>query len=103
MRFVIYKSQRVSPADFVSFWAARYDYPHYDVYRSNIGVMGGDALMKLFAWKNGRPLSEAKKRSVQQNYLERLDYVLRLGQVDGREFLAAFPTGGAIWRIFWLH
>lgn len=103
MRFVVFKTERASPADFVSFWAARYDYPDYDVYKSNIGGLTRDALMNLFVWKNGRPLSEAKKKSVERNYLERLDHVQRLGDIDGKRFLEAFPEGGAIWRIFWLH
>lgn len=103
MRFMVFRAEPASPADFVSFWAARYDYPHYDVYKSNIGVLTRGALMNLFVWKNGRPLSEAKKKSVQRNYLGRLNHVQRLGDIEGKGFLDAFPRGGAIWRIFWLH
>jgi hypothetical protein len=102
-RFVVLRAERASAADFVSFWAARYDYPDYDVYKGNIGLLTRGALLNLFEWKNGRALSEAKKRSVEQNYLDRLGYVRELGQIDGRGFLNAFPTGGAIWRTFWLH
>jgi len=106
MRLLIYRSETVQTEEFVSFWASQYDFRRYpdDVYFKYIGKRTLEAISALFEWKNGGPLSAKKRKSIKQNYLDRLDEIKSL-QTDfsPREFLNKFSEGGAIWRIFWLH
>ena len=56
------------------------------------------------SWKNGSRLSEAKRKSVRENFVDRLKELDQLPDGWGpRKFLERFSKGGAIWRIFWLH
>jgi len=49
-------------------------------------------------------LSAAKHLSVEQNYVAHIAKVSGFPQTtSAASFLEAFPSGGAIWRIFWLH
>ena len=106
MRLLIYRSESVEIKEFVSFWASQYDSRRYpdDVYFKYIGKRTPEAISALFEWKNGGPLPAKKKRSVKENYIDRLDEIKRLpADVSPQEFLDRFSKGGAIWRIFWLH
>jgi hypothetical protein len=71
MHLLIYKSNAVGCQEFVSFWSQGYDagcYPD-QVYAENIGQLTSNAILKLFEWKNGSALSEAKRRTV-QNFID---------------------------------
>lgn len=105
MMLVTYSPKRSSPKDFVRFWADQYDYPLEHLYSNNIGQpLTAERIYQLFEWKNGSPLSEPKRRSVENNYIAKMARLSRLPQnIDARVFLQEFPRGGAIWRIFWLH
>jgi hypothetical protein len=49
-------------------------------------------------------LSDRKHRSVEQNYIKRLDELKALPQsIDPAVFLKQFGQHGAIWGIFLLH
>ena len=58
--------------------------------------------MKLFEWKNGTPLSIKKLESVKQNYVS--DKTI-FPNNPSEEFIKEQlnKSGGAIWRIFWIH
>jgi len=108
-----------SPTAFLNFWAPQYTSALEHLYEENISVkpFTDEAIMKLFEWKNGSKLAEKKRKSVVQNYVSR-KHSEWVGQAIrsrrgaslqeltefAREFLkTAFPEGGPIWRIFWLH
>jgi len=89
---------------FVEEWSHRYVDPRERLYEANIGrALTPDRARRLFVWKNGGPLSSAKQGSVEANYIRRLPELGRLPtEMTPTEFLRIF-SGGAIWRIFWLH
>lgn len=91
--------------DFVRTWAATYHDPREHLYEENIGrTLTPERVLDLFTWKNGGPLSRAKEASVRRHYLARLGEAPGLpADGDVRSALALWPTGGLIWRVFWLH
>jgi hypothetical protein len=105
VQLIIYQPVTADPKAFVDFWAARYAGYDEKVYEANVGQeLTETRTLELFAWKNGTPLSEAKRKSVLTNF------VARRGELDhlpldetASDLLARFSEGGAIWRIFWLH
>jgi hypothetical protein len=106
MPMVIYKPLQATPAEFVTFWSLLYEDPREKTYyEDNIGrELTPERILKLFEWKNGGNLSGLKEASVRRNFVSRSG---ELGQLrpdqNESDFLAFFPEGGAIWRIFWLH
>jgi len=94
-----------SAEQFVDYWSALYHDSREHLYTENIHRERTPAsVYALFEWKNGGPLSERKKRSVEQNFIARIDETYSLpDDTSAREFLKRFAHGGAIWRIFWLH
>jgi len=101
----IYQPVESDIYQFVEFWSQRYRYADEGLYDDNIGLeLTEQRILELFRWKNGTPLSERKRASVNQNYVERRHELTQFEtHIDAREFLNHFPNGGAIWRIFWLH
>ena len=91
--------------EFVRYWASQYLDTNERLYVEHIEQpLTADTVRALFQWKNGGMLSVLKQRSVETNYIARLDELARLpSDLDGAEFLRLWPRGGAIWRIFWLH
>ena len=105
MPLIIYQPVNADPKAFVDFWAARYSYPDQELYDANVGQeLTETRILDLFTWKNGTPLSNAKRESVLRNFVARR---AELNQVQQNEtaanLLSRFSEGGAIWRIFWLH
>jgi hypothetical protein len=105
MPLIIYQPVNVKPEEFVNFWAARYSYSNQAFYDANAGQeLTETRILDLFTWKNGTPLSDAKRESVLRNFVARR---AELDQVQQNEpaarLLSRFSEGGAIWRIFWLH
>ena len=93
--FEIKATDRVS---FLNHWAAKYDYPSDDKYTGNIGNhLTETSLLELYEWKNGRPLSGLKRRSVIRNY------PLTFSGDARARYLNHKLQGGAIWNIFYLH
>ena len=93
----------ISPAneaDFLTHWAAKYNYPNGKKYTNNIGKpLTPQSVMELYGWKNGTgdELSAKKRRSVEANYPH--DFA---GDESAR-YLDHKKDGGAIWNIFFLH
>src|SRR5687767_2080231 len=104
MRLCILSSQGVTQDEFVSFWFRAYNDPRESLYVQNIGrPLAADSVRNLFIWKNGGVLSKLKQGSIERHFISRLSELERFQGFDGRTFLRAFPAGGAIWRLFWLH
>jgi hypothetical protein len=104
--FIIYKPESVEQRAFVEFWSRHYDEAKYDddTYAKNIGKLTQESITALFKWKNGSPLSKAKRNSLENNFIAKIALATGLRPVlDAAEFLEKFPNGCAIWRIFWLH
>jgi hypothetical protein len=101
---------------FLEFWASQYRYELEHLYETNISIkpFTDNAIWSLFEWKNGGTIAEKKKKPV-RNFIAHKedDFVKQATQfaptnsdepaVLAKEFLTLFSTGGAIWRIFWLH
>jgi hypothetical protein len=93
----------VNQDQFVKFWSRWYIYPNEKMYDNNIRhELTKERILELYCWKNGKTLSDKKKRSVLQNFVQRKKELEQI-QSDPKEFLKSFAKGGAIWRIFWLH
>lgn len=92
-------------SEFVDFWSTQYDIKMDMLYEQNITKpLTAEKIHNLFIWKNGSLLSELKAKSVQKNFIEKVDLLAKMpSDVSAAEFLERFPNGGAIWRIFWLH
>lgn len=104
-RLVVLQPQGANKRTFVDFWSARYQYGSEPIYDANIGrPLTESRIFDLFMWKNGTPLSAAKRKSVKLNFVDRTAELARFGaKTRPAHFLTHFATGGAIWRIFWLH
>jgi hypothetical protein len=105
MKLPIYLASEASPEDFIAFWASQYRYAQESLYTDNIGKpLTPDRIWELFEWKNGSRIAAPKRRSIARNYIARLSEVRKLpANTDAHAFLRLFSSGGAIWRIFWLH
>ena len=102
--FFIYARRPVSIPEFVKFWAAGYEDPHEELYTKNIDApRTHESLRELFKWKIGDWLfARALTRTLEPHFLSQIEKAKRLPP-DALVFLDAFPNGGAIYRIFWLH
>ena len=91
-------------AQWLKFWSECYGYPQPHLYDANIRIpLTADSIVELFTWKNGTPLSQKKAASVVANYVSAVNAIPMLASVeDGRKYIKNV-SGGAIWRIFWLH
>jgi hypothetical protein len=105
MKFPIYTISQASLEDFVAFWAPQYRYAQESLYTDNIGRdLTADRIRELFDWKNGPRFATRNRRSIERYYIARLSELEKLpSDTDAESFLSLFPSGGAIWRIFWLH
>jgi hypothetical protein len=105
VQFLVYAVRNVSVSEFVAYWAPRYKYKNEHHYAGNINEpLTAARIQVLFEWKNGSRLSAPKQRSVETNYIARIADLHDFPRsASARDFLQAFPSGGAIWRIFLLH
>jgi hypothetical protein len=107
---MIYSTLQTLPADraeFVRTWGALYWQfeDRESLYDQHIGApySAGD-VRSLFEWKNGMPLSKAKRASVDRNFVGRRHELDTMSPTrSASEFLVQWPRVSAIWRIFWLH
>lgn len=104
MRLMIYEPVSADAKAFIEFWSARYTGYDDDFYHANAGQeLTESRILDLFEWKNGTPLSELKKKSVQRNFVARRGELASLHNHTPTQLLEHFSDGGVIWRIFWLH
>ncbi len=108
MFLYVFTATETEKEPFVKFWSDRYTYAKgradlEHLYQENIHrPLTKETVLLLFKWKNGSRLARKKEYSVKKNYVANLDQLHGLPD-DPREFLRVFGSGGAIWRIFWLH
>ena len=103
MKLPVFREDFVTKSEFISFWSRQYSYENEHFYDDNIGKeLTEERIWALFLWKNGKPLSEKKRTSVKENFIN--DRTRIPGAPDSF-FLSTYlnKPGGAIWRIFWLH
>jgi len=103
MQLPVFIETFVSKSEFIRFWSKQYEFKNEHLYDENIGKeLNEDRIWALFQWKNGGPLSEKKKASVKDNFInKKIEIPHDLDNFDLLSFLN--KPGGAIWRIFWLH
>jgi hypothetical protein len=91
--------------DSVEFWARKYKDPNEHIYIRFInGPHADESLDRLFYWKIGAKDYKQNIVSVNRNFISRRELLGTLpGDISAESFLALFPTGGPIYRIFWLH
>lgn len=98
---ITYVAKESSPAEFVEFWSNFYPYDD-GPYDRSISNLNEENILALFKWKNGGPLSLRKQKSVEQHYVQPGCKVP--ADITAEQYLnEQCVTGGAIWRIFWLH
>ncbi len=103
MKWPILKIKTTSRDEFIEFWSNQYQYPNEDSYNSTIGKpLTAARIWQLFEWKNGGPIAAGKKKSIQKNYIEANEKAPLKGTPATLETYLN-KSGGAIWRIFWLH
>ena len=106
MKLFIYRPSAATPEQFVAYWSALYNATQDNtLYAPVVGqALTAEVVHQLFVWKNGSRLSGKKWRSVEDNYIARLEELRALPlDTNAETFLGRFSKGGAIWRIFWLH
>ena len=96
--------ENVDKENFLEFWKSLYKNENEYLYKQNIGrdLSNPQVVMALYKWKNGGNISAKKEASIQKNYID--DHVVYPKHPD-KMFLKAQlqKSGGAIWRIFWMH
>lgn len=102
-----YEDRPCSHSEFVDFWSAQYD-PGKDAdrdYWQNItSPFTPEKVRNLFKWKNGSKLSATKESSVEKHFVANVGLLSQIPKDESAaKFLARFPYGGPIFRIFWLH
>jgi hypothetical protein len=92
-------------SDSVEFWARKYGDPNEHIYIKFInGPHTDESLDRLFYWKIGAQFYKSNIVSVNRNFISRRALLGTLPcDISAESFLAQFPTGGSIYRIFWLH
>ncbi|SEG11629.1 hypothetical protein [Nitrosomonas ureae] len=105
MIFFTYQIQQGTPTQFVDHWSLQYDHSEDALYEQNIGKpLSAEKVNSLFVWKNGSKLSRLKGESINNNFINKLAALSKLPlDTSAQDFLTIFPSGGAIWRVFWLH
>jgi len=109
IRRFVYKSKGSTLREFIEFWEPRYFAANENLYTKNIRKAQTDeSLRQLFLWKGeARYLKESTAlwKSIVKNFVSQRSRVANLpANISAKDFLETeFSTGGAIYRIFWLH
>ena len=102
MQLIVYEPVKADKEAFVEFWSGRYGGYDDEFYEANVGQeLTEERILLWFEWKNGRRLSEKKRRSVLDNFVARRSELDQKHSAE--ELLARYTEGGPIFRIFWLH
>jgi len=102
--------------EFISFWAQFYNESQYPdtTYKENLRkgkMLQENNITPLLKWKNGRPLSNAKKQiavKITKN-LEEFNRFRSLGEVANGEFakfwkfVSSIVKTGLVWKVYLLH
>src|SRR5207237_2721170 len=72
MQLIVYEPVKADKEAFVEFWSGRYTGYDDEFYKANVGQeLTEERILLWFEWKNGRRLSEKKRRSVLDNFVAR--------------------------------
>jgi len=109
-------TKKLNWLEFIKFWSQSYNprhYPDEKYYFPYIkqSKLGKEAVLKLFEWKNGMPLSKNKKRVLYSvvNNLSEINNFRKLKKVSEKnikeffDFVSKIIKSGIVWRIFLLH
>ena len=116
IRFVKLDVKPSSLEEFVSFWAQFYDEGRYPdrIYEDNLRkgrLLQKNNIIPMLEWKNGRPLSDAKKQiafKIVKN-LQELNRFRSLKEVDAEHFdrfwsfISGIVRTGLVWKVYLLH
>jgi len=105
MWYPVASLRSTSSGEFTRFWGGLYKYDNPELYDRNIGkLLTRERVLDLFAWKNGRRLSERKMQTVERHFLSRLAENADFSDDSkAKDFLEQYDSDGVIWRIFFLH
>ena len=116
MRLVKLDAKPCSLKEFVSFWAQFYDEGKYpdSIYEDNLrrgGILQENNIIPLLEWKNGRPLSNAKKQIAFKivKDLQEFNQFRSLKKVSAEHFdrfwsfISSIVRTGLVWKVYLLH
>ena len=92
--------------DFNDFWSEKYDYPNIETYDNILEKKEFSELdlEKIFQWKNGMTLSEAKKSGLDKKIISKRIIINELKlKFNEEEFEKEFNSLTAVWKIFLRH
>lgn len=92
MKMIVLKCNLSSHEDFIRFWASLYVDKHEEYYTRNIGKkLTPEQVRELFLWKNSVEASQAKKKTIENNFVDKMEEVNNLSQnTTPKEFLDKF-------------
>lgn len=116
MHLIILKEESCSPLEFVEFWERLYEEGKYpdSIYEKNLnksGRLSDENIEPLLEWKNGGPLSKAKKNianKIKENLHKFNDFrgLKTVSQDDFNEFWGLTSNiikTGIVWRVYLVH
>lgn len=116
MHLTILKKKSCALKEFIEFWAQFYDEGKYpdSIYKANLNINGNlqkDNIIPLLEWKNGQPLSKAKKNianKIIKNLQKFNDFraVKTVSQEDFKQFwelVSNIVKTGLIWKVYLFH
>lgn len=108
-RMFVYRCDAATHSEFVEFWHRLYSDKDMrlddELYTPNIlGPHTRETLLSLFKWKVGDRFFQTHLPGIQRNFIDRMKVAASLSpDATVSSWLKAFPDGGAIYRIFWMH
>lgn len=113
---MILEKKPCSLKEFIEFWAQFYDEGKYpdSIYEANLnksGKLQKDNIIPLLEWKNGQPLSKAKRNIAQKvmNNLQKFNDFRALKTVSQEDFkqfwelVSNIVKTGLVWKVYLLH
>lgn len=93
---------------FINFWQKFYAYKNEELYSNNINLLhfSKSNIEKLYEWKNGTPLSNLKRESLNKKVLSKIEAIndFKASQsIMLNEVYKEFDNVSAVWRLFLLH
>jgi hypothetical protein len=104
--FLTYYPIPSSAEAFVEYWCQQYDYGDLAHYEEEIAATSitPEQLRRLFAWKNGMPLSQKKAQALEEKIITKLPIIQRLNNsFEESLFHEHFGELRVVWQVFLLH
>lgn len=113
---IILEKKSCKLKEFIEFWSRLYDKGKYpdSIYEANLnknGKLQKDNIIPLLEWKNGQPLSKAKKKIAQKiiDNLQKFNNFRALKSVSQEDFeqfweiVSSIVKTGLVWKVYLLH